>query len=288
MHPLDQPKYAAEHHALIHDGRNSADSDYRILSSSGEWRWVNVRTRVIERDADGRALRIVGACIDVDSRRRAEQALRTQAIILETMREGVVLLDLDGRIEFTNPAFDHMFGREPDELAGTSVRNLLNIAQKRQSPTLAIEGLFDHDGRRGRRDMLFRRRDGTQFAGEVLSADIELSAGKRILVVVQDVSERKRLEAQITEIASHERRRLSADLHDGLGQELTGISLMLREPRHSYESSGISCRSESQRDHCTGESRDPKRAQDGAWHLPGGSGARGIIVRLREAHRLVS
>jgi len=46
--------------------------------------------------------------------------------------------------------------------------------------------------------MLFRRRDGTQFTGEVLSADVELSTGKRILVVVQDVSERKRLEAQIT------------------------------------------------------------------------------------------
>jgi len=76
--------------------------------------------------------------------------------------------------------------------------------------------------------MLFRRHDGTQFAGEVLSAEIELSTGKRILVVVQDVSERRRLEAQVTEIASHERRRLSADLHDGLGQELTGISLMLR------------------------------------------------------------
>ncbi len=134
VHPLDQPKYAAEHHALIHDGRNSADSDYRILSLSGEWRWVNVRTRVIERSADGRASRIVGACIDVDSRRRAEQALRTQAIILETMREGVVLVDLDGRIEFTNPAFDRMFGREPGELAGTSLRNLLNIAQKRESP----------------------------------------------------------------------------------------------------------------------------------------------------------
>ena len=228
VHPLDQPKYAAEHHALIHDGRNSADSDYRILSLSGEWRWVNVRTRVIERNADGRALRVVGACINVDSRRRAEQALRTQAIILETMREGVVLLDLDGRIEFTNPAFDRMFGRGAGELAGTSVRQLLNLAQKHQSSRLAIEGLFHRHGRRGRRDVLFRRHDGTQFAGEVLSADVELSIGRRVLVVVQDVSERKRLEGQITEVASHERRRLSADLHDGLGQELTGISLMLR------------------------------------------------------------
>ena len=63
MHPLDRQKYAAEDIALVFDGRTSAESDYRILASSGEWRWVNVRTRVVERNAAGKALRIVGACI---------------------------------------------------------------------------------------------------------------------------------------------------------------------------------------------------------------------------------
>jgi signal transduction histidine kinase len=38
----------------------------------------------------------------------------------------------------------------------------------------------------------------------------------------------RELESEIVEIADHERRRLGADLHDGLGQELTGIALMLR------------------------------------------------------------
>jgi signal transduction histidine kinase len=91
-----------------------------------------------------------------------------------------------------------------------------------------LEGLLEQRGRGGKRDMLFRRRDGSQFAGEVLSAAIELSGEKRILIVVQDVSERKQLESEIVEITNRERRRLGADLHDGLGQELTGISLMLR------------------------------------------------------------
>jgi PAS domain S-box-containing protein len=227
VHALDRQKYAAEDHALIYEGSNSAESDYRILSSSGDWCWVNVRTRVIERDIAGKALRIVGACIDVDSRRRAEQTLRTQAVILETMREGVVLVTLDGRIEFTNPAFDRLFGRKSEELIGSSVLDLLNSRQI-QAPAVVLEGLLEQRGRGGKRDMLFRRRDGSQFAGEVLSAAIELSGEKRILIVVQDVSERKQLESEIVEITNRERRRLGADLHDGLGQELTGISLMLR------------------------------------------------------------
>src|ERR1700731_3424201 len=109
-------------------------------------------------------MRIVGACIDVDSRRRAEQMLRTQALILETMREGVVLVTLNGRIEFTNPAFDRMFGRKCGELTGTSVLDLFYTWQL-QSSAAGLEGLLDLRGRGGKRDMSFRRRDGSQFAG---------------------------------------------------------------------------------------------------------------------------
>jgi len=143
------------------------------------------------------------------------------------MREGVVLVALDGRIEFTNPAFDRLFGRKAEGLIGFSVLELFNTRQA-QAPATVLEGLLEQHGRGGKRDMLFRRRDGGHFAGEVLSAEIELSGEKRILFVVQDVSERKQLESEIIEITNRERRRLGADLHDGLGQELTGISLMLR------------------------------------------------------------
>jgi PAS domain-containing protein len=79
--------------------------------------------------------------IDIDARKRVELALRdsearlrTQALILKTMREGVGLVALDGRVEFTNPAFDRMFGRTSEELIGSSVLELFN---NKQSQALA-------------------------------------------------------------------------------------------------------------------------------------------------------
>ena len=48
------------------------------------------------------------------------------------------------------------------------------------------------------------------------------------LVVLQDVSERKQLERAILQAVNREQYRIGNDLHDGLGQELTGIALMLR------------------------------------------------------------
>ena len=203
--------------------------EYRIRTRANQWRWVHERGRVTARHANGRARQAVGVCLDIDARRRAEQLLRTQALILETMREGVILVAADGRIEFTNPAFDRIFGWQSGELAGTSILALLNFKPRSKGIPIAIERLLKRfNVRTSRLQVWLQRRDRSRFAAEVLSARIEQDGTKKILFVVQDVSERKRLEQEITEATSRERRRFGSDLHDGLGQELTGISLLLR------------------------------------------------------------
>jgi signal transduction histidine kinase len=47
-----------------------------------------------------------------------------------------------------------------------------------------------------------------------------------LLCTGQDVTERRELERHIVEIAGEERRRIGTDLHDGVGQELTGLSMI--------------------------------------------------------------
>ncbi|HMD73287.1 MAG TPA: PAS domain-containing protein, partial [Steroidobacteraceae bacterium] len=227
VHP-DDPCGLGEHvEAAIYSERDEEEREYRVLNSLGEWRWVHVRAKVVERDLRGRPRRIVGACIDVDVRRRADELLRTQAKILETMREGVVLIDFKGRIELTNPAFESMFGGSAAALMGSSIADLLTTADRRNASASAnwVERLQHQVGTR---DIAFRRRDGTNFTGEVLIATIALASGNRWLVVVQDVSVRKRLEREVLDIGNRERRRIGHELHDGLCQELTGAALMLR------------------------------------------------------------
>ena len=48
------------------------------------------------------------------------------------------------------------------------------------------------------------------------------------LAVMQDVTERQSLEREILEVSNREQQRIGSDLHDGLGQELTGVALLLR------------------------------------------------------------
>ena len=44
--------------------------------------------------------------------------------------------------------------------------------------------------------------------------------------MARDITELKRLEKEVLEISENERRRIGHDLHDGLGQELTGLAFL--------------------------------------------------------------
>ncbi len=55
-----------------------------------------------------------------------------------------------------------------------------------------------------------------------------MASATGISITVRDITERKRLEQEILDVSSRERQTIGRDLHDGLGQELTGVALMLR------------------------------------------------------------
>ncbi len=54
----------------------------------------------------------------------------------------------------------------------------------------------------------------------------EIGAGVRFIGVSFDISRRKKLEREVLEIAAREQRRIGQELHDSVGQELTGLGLM--------------------------------------------------------------
>lgn len=70
LHPDDLP---ALHEAVVDclaGGRERIDVEARFHRREGGWRWLHVRGKVAERDAEGRPVRLAGAVSDIDERRR--------------------------------------------------------------------------------------------------------------------------------------------------------------------------------------------------------------------------
>lgn len=64
------------------------ESEHRVRTKSGEWRWILDRGKVFERDSGGNAVRVTGTHLDITDRKRAEQILHDLSLTddLTTLR----------------------------------------------------------------------------------------------------------------------------------------------------------------------------------------------------------
>jgi two-component system sensor kinase FixL len=164
--------------------------------------------------------------------RPIEQIIDEQAetfrTLAETAREAIVITSTKGIIQFVNPATERLFGYKPGELHGASVKCLMPIEQSRQ-----------HDGYMQRylqtgfariigngRQLVAMRKDGSRFPIYLSLGDIKTSHARLFAGVIMDMSEQQQLQREILEVPVSEQRRIGQELHDGLGQQLTGLGML--------------------------------------------------------------
>lgn len=95
---------------------------FRMRAADGQYRWIESRAKVVQRDADGTALRAVGTHIDISERRRLEDALRCSEAQLRSIIEGtadvVYVKDLQGRYLLLNRAITVFSARDTKDVLG--------------------------------------------------------------------------------------------------------------------------------------------------------------------------
>jgi PAS domain S-box-containing protein len=73
IHPEDREAMQATLDAHLHGGTAAYVAEYRVGTGVGPWRWVLDTGRVVERDPQGRALRMAGTNLDISERKHAEE-----------------------------------------------------------------------------------------------------------------------------------------------------------------------------------------------------------------------
>lgn len=83
IHPEDREAILKINDDCVENRVQSFEVEFRMLTKSGDWKWILSRAKAVSRDSEGRALRLIGTHIDITERKRAEEAIRQLADELE-------------------------------------------------------------------------------------------------------------------------------------------------------------------------------------------------------------
>jgi PAS domain S-box-containing protein len=177
-------------------------------------------------DHRARVVQVETTLVDISDRKRAEKALRESEARLKAIMDNspamIFLKDTQGRYLHFNREFGHAFGLALEQTVGKTDAEIFppkpaaaSRANDLQVLAAGVPMVFDE----------FAIHDDGPHAGIVIKFPLFDGDGKiyAIAGIVTDVTERRRLEAEVLQISEREQRRIAQDLHDGLGQHLTGI-----------------------------------------------------------------
>lgn len=178
-------------------------------------------------DEQGELTHFVSIKEDITERRRAGEELHDREeklrAILNTVVDAVISIDQRGTIVGVNPAAERMFGYAEREMLGQNVSMLMPSPYREEHPRYLAN--YHRTGEAKiigiGREVQAMRKDGTVFP-----IDLAISEVNHLHIftgVIRDITERKRLEAEVLRISEEERQRVAADLHDGVCQELASI-----------------------------------------------------------------
>lgn len=180
---------------------------------------------------------------DVTERRRADRERRLLVAAVEQAAEPIVVtgteVDEPGpRILYANAAHSRVFGYEVGEIVGRSPR----IFQGPKSDRAVLDRVRKRleAGEPVQAETVNYRKDGTEFVLQWEIAPVRDENGALVNWVgtQRDVTERRQLEREILEVAAREQEKMAQDLHDGLGQVLTGAAFRLQALVHALERLG--------------------------------------------------
>ena len=191
--------------------------------TAGMWLRVNASTLCSD---TGEIIGAVAIYRDATAQKRASAQQARLPEIVRTSAAPLAVVKLDGTILAWNQGAEQLLGYRAHEVIGHSVTLTMHsdrVADFERAKAEILRGVPVYHY-----ETVRIHRDGTPIDVAMTVAPITNRTGKVVSLygIMADIRDRKRSEHYLAELANNERQRLGRDLHDTLGQQLTGIGML--------------------------------------------------------------
>src|SRR6266550_4747623 len=164
LHPDDRTRVVTDWHTALKNGQ-AMESEARVRRADGEYCWWFIRNVPLH-DETGKLVRWYGTAIDIEDRKRAEQALRKSEerwrSVFENSAIGVALTDLNGRFLATNHVYQTIVGYTEEELRALCFLDVTHEDHREANWALITE-LLEGKRRQFQIEKKYRRKDGSSI-----------------------------------------------------------------------------------------------------------------------------
>ncbi len=150
--------------------------------------------------------------------------------LLQTAVDAIVTIDGQGRVLSFNPSAETMFGHDAATMVGRNVSVLMPSPHRERHDHYLARYLETGEARiiGTGRPLMGLRADGSSFPMELSVSEVKNQGQPVFVGIIRDVTNQRYLEQALVNAIENERREIGRDLHDALGQIVTGISLMAK------------------------------------------------------------
>ena len=271
-HPEDRAKWKEAIDGAI-DQKSDYEVESRILLPDATTKYIHTVGHPVL-NASGDLVQFVGSSTDITERKRAEQATRLLAAIVESSHDAIVSKRLDGVITSWNKGAERLFGYAAEEAVGQNITLIIPPGRRDEERTI-VEQLA-----RGERVDYFEtvrmRKDGSLLDVSLTISPMKDDSGRVVGAskLARDITERKRAEEALrqaqTDLAHASRLTIMGEFTASLAHEV-------KQPIAAMVTDANTCVRWIMRDE-----PDLKEAREAAWRIvKDAKRASEIIDRLR-------
>lgn len=201
IHPKDSIRMSVKLYSFLEQKTEKWQDEYRFACADGTYKYVYDRAFLVK-DAQGKAIRMIGSMQDVTKQKQEEQRLKLLETVIAQMKDAVVITEsgvsdkLIPKIVFVNPAFTAMTGFAASEVIGNTPNSFLNKRALQPNLRKLLSSLKNQQEHK--LETVNYRKNGDEYWMNLAMIPITNKEGvhSHWISILRDISEEKRQERE--------------------------------------------------------------------------------------------